>query len=84
VKLPVDPHVSDEQVPYVACVLGFFLLLQATAFAGHSRLAVLVCAGAYFAGAVLVQSGPAHVRLGNATALTAVLTLLGYGLGLVV
>jgi hypothetical protein len=82
VKLPADPHARDERVLYAACLLAFFLLLQATAFAGHSRVAVLVSTAVYFAGTFLVQGGPAHVRLVNAAAFTAMLTLLGYGIGL--
>ena len=83
-KQPPDPHAGDERVLYVACLLTFFLLLQAAAFAGHSRLGALGSTGVYFAGTVLVQGGPAHVRLVNAAAFTAVLTLLGYGLGFAV
>lgn len=82
VKLPPDPHASDERVLYVACLLVFFVFLQAAAFAGHSRVAVFVSSGGYFAGAVVAQGGPAHARLVNAAALSAMLTLLGYGLGL--
>lgn len=83
-RLPPDPRASDEWVPYVACLLAFFLLLQAAAFAGHSRVAVLVSIGVYFAATALVQGGPARVRLVCAAVFTTMLTLLGFGLGLVI
>jgi hypothetical protein len=84
VKLPPDPHAGDERVVYVACLLSFFLLLQAVAFAGHSRVAVLVSVGVYFTATAFVQDGPASDRLVNAALFTAMLTLLGFGLGLLV
>lgn len=82
--LPPDPHAGDERVVHVACLLTVFLLLQAVAFAGHSRVAVLVAAGVYFTATALVQDGPASTRLLNAAVFSAMLTLLGFGLGLLV
>ena len=79
--LPPDLHAGDERVPYVACLLTFFVLLQAVA-GGRDPVTVLVCAGAYFAGAFLIQESPWTVRVANAAAFTAILASLGFVLGL--
>ena len=81
---PADRHASDEWVVYVACLLTLCLLLQVAGFAGHSLVAVLVSVGVYFAATALVQGGPPSVRLLSAAIFTTMMTLLGYGLSLVI
>ena len=80
---PPDPRVGDEWVPLVACLLAIVLLLQAAA-GGQSRGAMLISAGIYFVATVIVQGGPVGVRLLNAATFTAMLTGLGFALGLAI
>jgi hypothetical protein len=61
--------------------MAFFVLLQAAA-GGRDPVAVPVCAGAYFAGALLIQESPWTVRVANAAAFTAMVASLGFVLGL--
>ena len=81
---PSDRRASDEWVAYVSILLALCFLLQVAGFAGHSRVAVLVSAGVYFAATALVQGGPPSVRLGNAAIFATMMTLLGYLLSFVI
>ena len=81
---PADLHPSDEWVVYVACLFTLCLFLQVAGFAGRSPVAVVVSVGLYFAGTAFVQGGTTSVRLGSAAMFTTMMTLLGYGLSLVI
>jgi hypothetical protein len=63
--------------------MAIVLLLQAAA-GGQNRGAMLISAGIYFVATVIVQGGPVGVRLLNAATFTAMLTGLGFALGLAI
>ena len=81
--IPPGPRVGDEWVPLVACLMAIVLLLQAAA-GGQSRSAPLISASIYFVATVIVQGGPASVRLLNGATFTVMLTGLGFALGLAI
>lgn len=74
-------HVTDEGIPYLACLNALFLVVQG-ASGGREPVTVLVCVGVYFATAFLVQDGTPTTRVGSAAVFTALLATMGAGFGL--